>query len=630
MERAELDWTEDGAPVSRRHGDIYYSRRDGLAETHHVFLDGCDIHALWAPDRMLVVGEIGFGTGLNLLALWQAWQGAGCPSRLLFFSTELHPLGADDLARAHARFPQLAPLAAQLRAALPPPVPGLHSRFLAEGVELQLWLGDAAAGLAQWQGRADAWFLDGFAPASAPDLWSPALMQRIAARSRPGARIASFSVARPVRDALEGAGFAVTRRPGIQGKRQVLAGRLETPSPAELPAATGPVWARLPPPAMRPQTALVLGAGLAGAWAAHALAEAGVSVTVLDPAPRAAAGPSGNAVALFAPRLVEGAGAESQLFARCFLHAEAKLQRLGIVPAGPVLQRLDSPAALARAEKLVARQPLGPDRLRLLSREDAQVLAGMPLREGTWLQLPGGAVAPAEIVVRLLEHPRITLHLGQSPAAPQWRDGLWHVGPHAAPLLVLAAGLDVPALAPEAGLTLRPAAGHLAVTAAPGAPACVVQDEGWILPALGGVHGFGATWEGPALAEAGAAAQALAALHPQGALPEGTRLEGGVRATVADHLPLAGPLADMAAVLAAHPQWVHGAAWPPDRAVPWLPGLFALTGLGARGTVLAPLAARLVAAQALGAPWPLEPELAARLAPMRVPLRAAQRQRNSG
>ena len=31
-----LDWTEDGAPVSGRFGDVYFSREDGLAESRAV------------------------------------------------------------------------------------------------------------------------------------------------------------------------------------------------------------------------------------------------------------------------------------------------------------------------------------------------------------------------------------------------------------------------------------------------------------------------------------------------------------------------------------------------------------------------------------------------------------------
>lgn len=601
MNPAELDWDEAGTPQSRRHGDIYYNRRDGLAESRHVFLAGCDLPGLLAAGRPLTVGEIGFGTGLNLLALWQLWRELGRPAPLTFLSCELYPLAGADLARAHARFPELSELAAELRRALPPPVPGLHARQLEDGLRLLLWHGDALAGLAAGTGGVDAWFLDGFAPQTAPDLWSPELMRAVAARSAPGARIASFSVARSVREALAAAGFETRRRPGIHGKREVLAGRSVQHAPP--PAPLHP-WVRLPAPAIRPQTALVIGAGLAGAWAARALAEAGMAVTVLEAGPEPAAGASGNRLALAVPRLLGGDNAEATFFHRCFLHAEAELHRLGHAPRGPVLSHLPDAAAIVRAEALVAAQPLGSGRLEIV--------------DGAWLRQPGGVIAPPALVATLLDHPRIALLCNSPTAAPQRQGERWRVGTEAADIAVVAAAMDSTALLPQAALSQRAAAGRIALLPPQGAPEAVIRrGESWRTPALDGMSAIGASWEGTVLGDERAIRETVAATGYAGAV----RLQGGVRATTVDHLPLAGPVADSAAVLAAHPHLRHGAVWPREVGVPFAPGLFVLSGLGARGAILAPLLARLIAAQALGDAWPLEPALAMLTAPLRQPWR---------
>ena len=69
-----LDWRE-GVPVSRRFDDPYFSLGGGLAETGHVFLAGNGL-----PGRFrdgFRIAELGFGTGLNLLAAVASWRAAG-------------------------------------------------------------------------------------------------------------------------------------------------------------------------------------------------------------------------------------------------------------------------------------------------------------------------------------------------------------------------------------------------------------------------------------------------------------------------------------------------------------------------------------------------------------------------
>lgn len=208
-----LDWRDDVIPVSRRFDDPYFSLNGGLAETRHVFLAGNDLPARLTPG--FHVAETGFGTGLNLLALAQI---AAVPLR--FTSFEAFPLATPDLERAHAAFPELAPFAGQLRAAW------LAPRFRVGLVEVEIIAGDARQTLPGWEGQADAWFLDGFSPAKNPELWSDALMQAVAAHTRPGGSFATYTAAGHVRRALSAAGFNVERAPGFAGKRHMSRGWL--------------------------------------------------------------------------------------------------------------------------------------------------------------------------------------------------------------------------------------------------------------------------------------------------------------------------------------------------------------------------------------------------------------------
>lgn len=209
---ADLDWREGAIPVSRRFDDPYFSLNGGLDETRHVFLAGNDLPARLVPG--FHVAELGFGTGLNLLALAQV---AAVPVR--FTSFEVFPMSVGELERAHAAFPELAPLAAQLRQGWP------ARRFQVGQVAAEVIEADARAALPGWQGQADAWFLDGFSPAKNPELWGEDLMAAVAHHTAPGGTFATYTAAGYVRRALGTAGFAVTRAPGFAGKRHMSRGQ---------------------------------------------------------------------------------------------------------------------------------------------------------------------------------------------------------------------------------------------------------------------------------------------------------------------------------------------------------------------------------------------------------------------
>src|SRR5476649_11368 len=91
----------DGLPRSRRYGDVYFSREGGLAESRAVFLAGCGLPRRWAGRRRFTVAELGFGTGLNILALLDLWRvHRPAAGQLSIFSVEAEPLSADEAERA--------------------------------------------------------------------------------------------------------------------------------------------------------------------------------------------------------------------------------------------------------------------------------------------------------------------------------------------------------------------------------------------------------------------------------------------------------------------------------------------------------------------------------------------------
>jgi len=207
-----LDWRDD-VPVSTRFDDPYFSLENGLEETRHVFLSGNDL-----PERFRFgfhVAELGFGTGLNLLATLQAWRDTGQEGMLRYTSFEAFPITAEEMRRAQSAFPELAPLAADLA-----PHWGAEYITLAD-LDFRLVPGDARTTLPRWERRADAWFLDGFSPARNPELWEEPLMEQVFAHTKPGGTAATYTAAGFVRRGLQSAGFEVTRIPGYGRKRHM-------------------------------------------------------------------------------------------------------------------------------------------------------------------------------------------------------------------------------------------------------------------------------------------------------------------------------------------------------------------------------------------------------------------------
>ncbi|MGV6812222.1 MAG: tRNA (5-methylaminomethyl-2-thiouridine)(34)-methyltransferase MnmD [Brevirhabdus sp.] len=217
---ADLEWRDGIVPVSTRFDDPYFSLENGLEETHHVFLQGNDLPARFAPG--FHIAELGFGTGLNALAAWRLWRDSGQPGTLHFTSFEAFPISAEEMARALAAFPALAQEARALIKAWA----GSRHTLSAPGLELNVITGDARRTLPVWQAKADAWFLDGFSPAKNPELWEADLMQAVADHTKPGGSFATYTAAGDVRRGLSQAGFTVKRIPGYGRKRHMTVGQL--------------------------------------------------------------------------------------------------------------------------------------------------------------------------------------------------------------------------------------------------------------------------------------------------------------------------------------------------------------------------------------------------------------------
>jgi len=610
--RPEIDWSNASPPRAIAFDDIYFSREGGLAESEAVFLAGCDLPNAWRERNRFAICELGFGAGVNVLAVWRAWRRTCLPHAQLHISSiEAFPLERDDAARALTQFPEVADLAAKLVECWPVRAYAPQRLWFGEdSFSLTLHTGDAETILAGLDGQFDAWFLDGFAPARNARMWSEGVFRNMARLSAPAARAATFTVAGEVRRGLESAGFAVEKKPGFGAKRE----RLEARGAGAAPTGKA-----------SPKRVAILGGGIAGAAAAHALTRRGVETVVLDAAPVLGAGASGNPAGLVMPRL-DRDGPLREVFLAAYLHAVRAYGALGegVFVACGVEQRAEARNADALAD-LLNDPPLPDDWMRASP-------------NGAALHTRAGVLRPVGVLREFLHDANVML---DAPVAALERAGdAWTLrAPDGRALLkadavVLACGAALKEFGPAKFLFIELSRGQIEWGVG-AAPAHVLTRSNYVAPFDGGVL-FGATFdkvepdgETPAVqsdAESrGRNVESLVQLAPEIAAsidPARLNSRASLRAATPDRAPIMGALPDEAAWREENAAVAHGAE---PVTSPRLPGIYVVGGLGARGLTLAPLLGECVAGEICGEPALLSKDARNAIDPERFLKRALRR-----
>ena len=641
IEPAEVAFDAEGTPYSPAYGDVYHSAESGPGQARHVFVGGNDLPRRWAHERNFTILETGFGLGLNFLATWREWRAdpARC-ERLHFVSIEKHPFDGDALRTLHQRYGEFAPLAEQLQHAWPPLVAGLHRlHFEGERLTLTLAFGDVALLLPRLRLRADAIYLDGFAPRRNPEMWSPQLMQRLSRLARPGATVATYSSAGVVREGLEAAGFALEKRPGFGRKREMLRGSFAPRWPPRRP--------REGAPGRTSRHAIVIGAGLAGAAISERLARRGWRIDLIESRPMPTALAPARYAGVFHPHISRDDCILSRAARSGFLYAVSRwlaLERAGQQLAWARCGVLQLAADGERCQRMIdAIAALGypAGYAQYLERAEAEARSGCRLPSGGWWFSGAGWMRPLSLIAAQLGAAGAALapHFGTAVHAIARSADCWQAVAAdgtliaAAPVLVLANSNDTTRLA-----SLAQALAHIRgqVTYLPeknvAAPRVVLTGSGYVLPAADGIVVTGSTYDRdndnpePQVQSHEANLLRLAQLLPHALIAaDATKLDGavGFRCVAPDRMPLVGAVPDVDAARAQKAA-LCGAHLTD---LPRCPGLYCATGYASRGLVWAALAGEMLANLIEGEPLPLEGDLADALDPARFVLKQARRGR---
>ncbi len=578
---------QEGIPYSEAFGDLYHSAEGGPAQSRHVFLAGNGLPGRWAGRERFVVLETGFGLGLNFLATWQAWRRdpARC-RRLHFASIEARPFSVSDLRTLHENYPELSEEAAALHSRWPVLVPGMHRlEFDSGNVVLTLYFADIK-GLRSLRLAADAIYLDGFAPAKNPDMWSPQSLRAVSRLAAPGATAATWSVAASVRAALEETGFEIEKRPGFGFKKDMLAARLLRKG-NEISSTK------------KNRKATVIGAGLAGAALCERLCARGWEVTLVERHAAPAQEASGNHAGTFHPIVTPDDSVFARLTRAAFLLSLSSWERIETIrwDRCGVLQLSRNEKEEASQRASIANLALPPEYAQLVSREEASAHAGVEVAAGG-LWFPGaGWIKPRSLVQALLDAcgKRLTRSFNHEFKLGNKEE-----------LIILATADDALHRVPHA--RLRRVRGQLTYVPEGNLepPHVVLLRGGMVLPAVDGLCVAGASFDiddddpSPRPESDAGNLERLERILPGSLLNSGNLGNRVAFRTVAhDRLPIAGKLAD---------------------------GVYGALAFGSRGLIWSTLAAEIVASELEGEPLPVEGMLADALAPWRFARRAQRRQ----
>ena len=643
LENAEIDWS-DAQPRSSQFGDIYFSQEDGVAETEHVFINANELDVRFntlEPQTNFVIGETGFGTGLNFLCARRRFlQLAPSSSQLHFISCEKYPLKLADLKQAHELFcdaPELFFGCQQLQQLWPHAVSGFHRLSLDNGrVHLTLLYGDAAQMLSQLNARIDCWFLDGFAPSKNPEMWRDELFFQLGRLSQEQTTLATFTSAGVVKRGLTAQGFAIEKIAGFGRKREMLRASFKR----GVTETHHQPWLKRPPVYENAKHRIaVIGAGLSGCTTARALAQRGYQIDLFEQHPEPASEGSGNPQGALYAKLPAKPTVQSRLHLAGLAYSTQLLKGAGlddgnIAALCGLLQLALDPKEVARFAEFDSAGAYPEELVKVVEQSEATELAGTDCAGPALFFPDAGWVAPARLCRWLTDHPYIQLH-------PLHKVEQLHKGPEGWQLnktdlcyktVVVCTAWRTDLLAEWANLGLKAIRGQTSwVTQSPDSVLkCVVCGKGYISPALDQQYCFGSSFIiGDQTTELRAnehqhnldiLAQSLPQLAQQLA-EEPLTGKAAQRAGSRDYMPLVGGLCDHSEVKQLYKNLSKDARIAFDGEAPWLEGLYINLGHGSKGLITCPLSAEILAAQINNEPYPVEQELVDILSPQRFTIR---------
>ena len=674
ISQAKINWDKQGQPISEEFDDVYFNTDSGIDESRFVFLNPSQLHQRWSNHQgSFTLLETGFGTGLNFILTWLEWlsfqkeafqkdisQNSKASNEvqnsnhLHYISIEKFPLDQDQIAQALSLFPQLKPLSDQLIAEYPLLIKGFHSlQFKDQNVTLTLIFDDVSSALPQLNGPIDSWYLDGFAPAKNPDMWTDELYSSMARLSRANTRIATFTAAGDVRRGLTAAGFKLNKVSGFGMKREMMHGTfMQSQGPLANKFEHIKPW--LAPSQKEIENIAIIGAGISGCSTAYSLAQRGIKVILIDQhgiATEASGNPQG---AMYA-KLAAGEATHSNIYIQGYLQSLRWLhQQLepgdGWDNCG-LIQLASTDKEVKRQQKFIENTDYPTQLLHSLNQEQASSISGLNMNCGGLFFPHAGWVSPQRLCQELLKHPLIEFKKDNISKLVQYGED-WQLESDSNSQpddtryshIIIACANKSQQLLPDNYLPTKSIRGQLTYLDASKAAnnnsvnklKTVLCGKGYIAPANNGKFCLGASYNikddetemrltdhQKNLEYLEDFGQEFQQLHQELKQIDAQGYPGRTwfRCTTPDYLPMSGPLLNESSFDTSFTAIRKNLARYPRQPADFLSGLYLNIGHGSRGLTSAPLCAELIASYICGENFPIAKEHAEALLPGRFYIR---------
>ncbi len=627
----KLDFDKTNSAYSNNYNDIYFQPSIGLEEKKHVFLKGNNLPNNWHDKESFTIAETGFGTGLNFLATLQLWQQTRRANQQLHYvSCELHPLNRQQLKQALQNLSEIKHYSTILIDNYPKHLfYGFHRiHFNDFNLSLTLIIGDCVDAFSQLEAHVDAWYLDGFAPSKNEQMWSEKLFNAIAKLSHKDTTVATYTVARKIRDGLKNIGFIVEKTIGFGQKREMLTATLESINKTTEKQPWATTFA-----SSNCDSITILGAGIAGISLADKLIHQGKNITLIDRQQRPCMETSGNPQAMVMPSLTLNDSIEARFYLSAFLYACNYYNRANYHQVG-VHQLAFNKKQQNWQDKLLTNFDFPSELVR--KHQD-----GILYSTAGWLDTQGQAGSIVAKIDNYLqaEIDKISYHDNN------WQ--LYNKGKivHTSKTLILANGINALKLLPNYNLPISPKYGQISYIKSaeidPQISDCphIQLNQGYITPSWHGTQTLGATFEHISK-EKWYETQKEKKDHwrKNTGLWQKTPYENyfndttsyksraGIRVTTPDHMPICGAVINQKQFQKDYHDIRHGKQFKQYPIPKTSKNLYLFTGLGSRGFTSAPLLAEFLSNQILNQPQALNKQLQKAINPNRFLYKSLKRQ----
>lgn len=647
----------DGSPYSTTFQDIYFDTKSGSQQSEQVFIQGNNLRSRLLenkiPDHILTIAETGFGTGLNFLltlALYAELDQKSNPllPTLHFISVEKFPLTHEQISHALTHWQSLAKFTSLFLNQYPSsPQQGEEHvfSFFNGKVKLTLLCNDATLALSKLpktkQGIIDAWYLDGFAPAQNPDMWTAELFEQIARLSKEQASLATFTIAGIVRRRLIAVGFRLYKKLTDGKKRETLVGIFQQ-------GINFGKGYQIRPKITKPMHAVIVGGGIASACAAYELTKQGIKVVLYCKDSKVAQGASNNTIGALFPLLHQQKDDISLFYEKAFwrareLYDEILEQGFSFAHQWCGLLEISYKEALTKRQQQFEKINAWPEQLiTSINAKEATHVANIPLQQGGLFMPNAGWISPPELVNALLAAAQntnrlkietgVTVNNIEQKSNEQWQLNTCQ-GSVIASTLIICGGADTAKLNIVNQLPFSSVRGQVSNMKCNNDLAnltTVICHKGYLTPQHNNVQCIGATFEKNTFDTNIKKSEDEFNLRmlgdclpdlPKWNIDDISSSKARLRCMTPDHLPMVGAMPQLDQHIELYSHLRKDKNWRFYQPAPYYKNLYVMSGLGARGLCSAPLLADILAADLTGKPYPIDNKMLFNLAPNRFVIR---------